>query len=29
MWWHHNYIDIDAGIDEGEEDPYACLGYYG
>jgi hypothetical protein len=29
MWQHHNYIDVDAGIEVGEEDPYACLGYYG
>jgi hypothetical protein len=29
MWQHHYYIDVDAGIEVNEEDPYACLGYYG
>jgi hypothetical protein len=28
MWQHHNYLDVDSGIEVGEEDPYACLGYY-
>jgi hypothetical protein len=29
MWQHHNYIDVDLGIEVAEEDPYAYLGYYG
>ena len=25
----HIYIDIDADAEDCEDDPYACLGYYG
>ena len=26
---HHIYIDVDADVKKGEDDPYAYLGYYG
>jgi hypothetical protein len=26
---YHIYIDIDADAEERDDDPYACLGYYG
>jgi hypothetical protein len=32
MWYpqlYYIYIDIDADVEECEDDPYACLGYYG